>query len=219
MSYLKGKIMGLTNTAQLLHDSMSAILDTWGSKNDGKSHRLFWLLRAQDADLKGEDVTAVLRSISESVLRADVTKLVSLSADYWADVRYSSLEPVTKLWGTIVNSLRVAAKTGRATERQSSVFKFEASSVLAFFCAARDRMELADGLYHVFRAMPAPECQAMAALLNVHVDARLDETLMCRIARLLDSEGPMSPEENSDLASLSNTDLVHATFSGLRGNA
>ncbi len=211
--------MGLTNTAELLHDSMSAILDTWGQKQDGETQPLYWLLRAQDADIKGEDVSAVLKSIPDPVVRADVSKLMTLSAEYWADVRYSSLEPVTKLWGTIVNSLRVAAETGRANERQRAVFNFAASSVLAFFQAACDRMEIADGLYHVFRAMPAPECQAMAALLNVHVDARLDETMMCRIARLLDSEGPMSPEENSDLAALSNTDLVHATFSGLRGSA
>ncbi len=211
--------MGLTNTAELLHDSMSAILDTWGRKYGGEEQALCWLLRAQDADIKGEDVSAVVRSIGDPVLRADVSKLLTTGAEYWADVRYSSLEPATKLWGTIVNSLRVAAETGRATEKQRSVFNFGASSVLSFFRAASDRMEIADGLYHVFRAMPAPECQAMAALLNVHVDARLDETLMCRIARLLDSEGPMSPEENNDLASLSNTDLVHATFSGLRGSA
>ncbi len=78
---------------------------------------------------------------------------------------------------------------------------------------------MADGLYHVFRAMPAPECQAIAALLNVHVDAILDEAVMCRIVRLLDHEGPMTPEETRDLASLTNTDLVYATFSGWRGNA
>lgn len=211
--------MGLTNTAELLHDSMSAILDTWGRKHGGEGQPLFWLLRAHDAELKGQDVSAVLKAITDPVVQADVTKLMTSTAEYWADVRYSSLEPVTKLWGTIVNSLRVAAETGRATERQRAVFDFDASSVLSFFRAASDRMEIADGLYHVFRAMPAPECQAMAALLNVHVDARLDETLMCRIARLLDSEGPMSQEENSDLASLSNTELVHATFSGLRGSA
>lgn len=211
--------MSLTNTAQLLHDSMSAILDTWGRKHGGESQPLYWLLRAQDADVGGHDVTAVIRSISDPVVQADVSKLISQSADYWADIRYSSLEPVTKLWGTVVNSLRVAAETGRATSAQREVFNFDASAVVAFFRAAGDRMEIADGLYHVFRAMPAPECQAMAALLNVHVDARLDETMMCRIARLLDHEGPMSPEENSDLASLSNTGLVHATFSGLRGSA
>jgi hypothetical protein len=59
----------------------------------------------------------------------------------------------------------------------------------------------------------------MAALLNVHVDARLDETIMCRVVRLLDHEGPMTPEETNALQALSNTSLVDATFRGLRGSA
>lgn len=211
--------MSLTDTSQELHSSMTEILNIWGEKHGGTSQALYWHLRARDAHISGGDVSAVLSEIEEPVVRADVSKSLTLSADYWADVRYSSLEPVTMLWGTIVNALRVAAKSDRATERQQEVFNFSASELLAFFGAARDRMELADGLHHLFRAMPAPECQAMAALLNVHVDARFDETLMCRLVRLLDHEGPMSAEENRDLTALSNTGLVNASFSGLRGNA
>ena len=211
--------MAFTNTSQLLHDSMTAILGTWFTKYDGGNRPLYWLLRAQEADLSGRDVGAVLSQIADPEVKASVRTLVQLSADYWADVRYASLEPVTKLWGTVVNSMLVAAKTGRVTDAQQKVFDFSATSVLAFFQAAWDRMEIADGLYHLFRAMPAPECQAIAALLNVHVDAVLDENVLCRIVRLLDHEGPMSEEENRDLASLSNTDLVYATFSGLRGSA
>tara|TARA_R110002096_G_scaffold143328_2_gene299147 strand:- start:3070 stop:3705 length:636 start_codon:yes stop_codon:yes gene_type:complete len=211
--------MALTNTSQLLHDSMTAILTTWLSKYGGASRPLYWLLRAQEVEIRGGDVAAVLGEIADEEVKENVGKLLALSAEYWADVRYVSLEPVTKLWGTIVNSLRVAAKSGRATESQQAVFDFTPTSVLEFFQASWDRMDVADGLYHLFRAMPAPECQAMAALLNVHVDAILDEAAMCRIVRLLDLEGPMSPEENRDLAALSNTDLVYATFSGQRGNA
>lgn len=211
--------MALTNTSQLLHDNMTTILGVWFTKYDGANRPLYWLLRAQEADISGRDVDAVLAQIADPEVKADVKTLVKLSAEYWADVRYTSLEPVTKLWGTVVNSMRVAAKSDRVTEAQQKVFDFSPSSVLAFFQAAWDRMEVADGLYHLFRAMPAPECQAMAALLNVHVDAVLDENTMCRIVRLLDHEGPMSSEENRDLTSLSTTDLVYATFSGLRGNA
>lgn len=211
--------MGLTNISQFLHDSMTSILDSWFTKYDGASRPLYWLLRAQEADISGGDVSAVLAQISDREVKANVSMLMTRSAEYWADVRYTSLEPVTKLWGTVVNSMRVAAKSPRVTESQQNVFDFSAASVLAFFQAAWDRMDVADSLYHVYRAMPAPECQAMAALLNVHVDAVLDEALMCRIVRLLDHEGPMTPEENRDLAALSSTDLVYATFSGLRGSA
>jgi hypothetical protein len=211
--------MTLTNTSQLLHDSMTAILSTWFAKHDGASRPLYWLLRAQEVDIRGGDVAAILAEITDIAVKENVGKLLELSSEYWADVRYASLEPVTKLWGTIVNSMRVAAKSSRVTDSQQRVFDFPPASVLAFFQSSWDRMDVADGLYHLFRAMPAPECQAMAALLNVHVDAILDEAVMCRIVRLLDHEGPMSPEENRDLASLSNTDLVYATFSGQRGNA
>ncbi|MCP4445527.1 MAG: hypothetical protein GY811_09320 [Myxococcales bacterium] len=211
--------MALTNTSQLLQDSMTAILTTWMTKYDGASRPLYWLLRAQQVDVRGGDVPAVLAEISDEVVKANISTLIALSQEYWADVRYASLEPVTKLWGTIVNSLRVAAKSDRVTEAQQKVFNFSTASLLAFFQSAWDRMDVADELYHLFRAMPAPECQAMAALLNVHVDAVLNEAVMCRIVRLLDHEGPMSPEEIRDLAALSNTDLVYATFSGLRGSA
>jgi hypothetical protein len=123
------------------------------------------------------------------------------------------------LWGTIVNALRVAADSARATDEQKQVFEFSKEALVDFFHSARARMEVADGLYHAYRAMPAPECQAMAALLNVHVDARLDADVMCRLVRLLDHEGPMTPEENRDLEALANTRLVNASFRGLRGCA
>ncbi len=211
--------MNLTNTSQLLHESMTAILGTWSTKFEGRSEPLYWLLRAQEAAISGGDVGAVLAEIDDAALQSQVSALLHKCSSYWADVRYSTLEPVTRLWGTIVNSMRVAAKTGRATEAQNDIFDFTPTSVFDFFRSSWDRMEVADALYHVFRAMPAPECQAMAALLNVHVDARFDEELMCRVIRLLDHEGPMSPDEMAALDALSNTDLIFATFSGLRGHA
>lgn len=211
--------MSLTDTSERLHSSMMAILATWSSKYDGQSEPLYWLLRAQEASISGHNVAAVLAEVEDPAVKAKVSQLLDKSASYWADVRYSSLEPVTRLWGTIVNSMRVAADTGRATEAQREIFDFSPTSVLSFFRSAWDRMEIADGLYHVFRAMPAPECQAMAALLNVHVDARIDEELMCRVIRLLDHEGPMTADETAALDALSNTDLIFATFSGLRGHA
>ncbi len=215
----KATNMALTNTSHLLHDSMTDILGTWFTKHDGASQPLYLLLKAQETDIRGGDVGAVLSEIPDPAVKENVGRLLELSSEYWADVRYSSLEPVTKLWGTVVNALRVAAQSSRVTESQQRIFDFSPKTVLAFFQAAWDRMDVADGLYHVFRAMPAPECQAIAALLNVHVDTILDEAVMCRIVRLLDHEGPMTPEETRLLASLTNTDLVYATFRGWRGNA
>ena len=47
-------------------------------------------------------------------------------------------------------------------------------------------------------------------------DSDLDVETMVRLVRLLDHEGPMSPEEQAYLTSLTPTSLVDAAFAGLR---
>ena len=208
--------MPLADTSKILFDGMRDTLDAWQARFGGESQLLYWLLRAKVDDIGGGRRAAAQ---APKELASTVSSLRQRTDAYWGDVRYASLEPVTQLWGTIVNAVRVAAQSSRATEGQKRLFDFDPQSLVTFFHAARDRMEVADALYHAFKAMPAPECQALGALLNVHVDARLDVTTMIRLVRLLDHEGPMSPEETEALASISNTHLVDAAFSGLRANA
>jgi hypothetical protein len=213
--------MGHTDVSKILLNGMSSALETWKGRLNGSPDTLFWVLRINLAEtglidgptperVRGE-VPAELSDVVERRFRAGM--------GYWADVRYASLEPVTQLWGTVVNGLRVVAGSDRATDTQKQVFDYEEGSLLNFLRAARERMEVADQLYHAFKAMPAPECQALAALLNVHVHVPLDVETMCRLVRLLDHEGPMSDEEHEYFASLSNTHLVDAAFRGLRGSA
>ena len=210
--------MSLTDTSLILLDGMRSALETWFQRYGGEQEILYWLLRSKLGEIGGAE-PLVTDTYVPANLRNDLDALRSATNGYWGDVRYASLEPVTQLWGTVVNAVRVAADSDRATEGQRKVFEFPTSSLVSFFLAARDRMEVADALYHAFKAMPAPECQALAALLNVHVDAPLDESTLVRLVRLLDHEGPMSPEETEDLAALSNTHLVDAAFSGLRAHA
>lgn len=213
--------MGLTDTSEVLLRGMRTALGSWQTKFDGDQHVLYWVLRLKlsaNALADGVTVPDVMSSVPASI-RDDAQRRFEMSKRYWNDIRYASLEPVTQLWGTIVNTARVVAGSDRTTEGQKSVFDYPAESLLGFFRAARERMEVADELYHAYKAMPAPECQALAALLNVHVDAPLDVDVMCRLVRLLDHEGPMSDEEQDALSSISNTSLVSATFTGLRGNA
>lgn len=209
--------MKLADTSVILHDGMTAALDAWAAKLDGEKDPLYWLLYVQAAVAAGHENGVYQRIPRE--LRDEVSGHLGRADDYFADVRYSALDPAVRVWGTVVNSLRVAAQTDRATDVQKATFNFSAESLLAFFVAARDRMEVADSLYHAFKAMPAPECQALAALLNIHVDAQLDVETLCRLVRLLDHEGPMSAEETRDLASIARTRLVDAAFSGLRARA
>jgi len=197
---------------------MRATLETWAQRYQGKGDALYWILDLKMVEIDAGSAAERLDSVEEG-LRESVRQRRESSDAYWADIRYSALEPVTQLWGTIVNAVRVVAESDRATEAQKQVFAFEVESLVEFFRSARARMEIADGLYHAFKAMPAPECQAMAALLNVHVDAPLEGSVMCRLVRLLDHEGPMSDQEQQDLAALSNTHLVDAAFKGLRRSA
>ncbi len=213
--------MGLTDTSEILLRGMHAALSCWKQKHGGEQHPLYWVLRLKLADnqlANGQLVEDVVPTIPDSI-RDDSVERFKTGRRYWDDIRYATLEPVTQLWGTIVNTARVVAGSDRATEGQKKVFGYPAESLHLFFRAARERMEVADELYHAYKAMPAPECQALAALLNVHVDAPLDVDTMCRLVRLLDHEGPMTDEEQDDLSSISNTSLVSATFTGLRGNA
>lgn len=210
--------MSLADTSQILLDGMRSTLDSWAARFGGEKELLYWHLRGKLDQLSGGSWIESAGKVPTD-LRGDFEALAKRTDDYWGDVRYSALEPVTQLWGTIVNSVRAAAESPRLTDGQRELFKFPAESLVNFFHAARDRMEVADALYHVFKAMPAPELQALAALLNVHVDARLEANTMVRLVRLLDHEGPMTPEETKDLASISNTHLVDAAFSGLRAHA
>jgi hypothetical protein len=211
--------MAHTDVSRALFDGLVATLDVWFSRFDGEGDPLYWLLRVKAAETRGDaTVDSILEQVPEPI-RDDVAGYLEETARYWDNIRYATLDRVTQLWGTVVNAVRVAAESEMSTPRQREVFDFPAESCLAFFRAARERMQVADALHHAFKPMPAPECQALAALLNVHVEAPLDVDLMCRLVRLLDQEGPLSESESADLDTLSNTSLVDAAFRGLRGHA
>jgi len=199
---------------------MEAALDVWATRFSGDKDGLYWVLRAKSAEAAGASPIHLARLLEgvPADLGGEVRQRLEQTAAYWDNIRYASLDRVTQLWGTVVNALRVDASSPMATEAQKEVFAFPTDSLVALFRAARDRMEIADQLHHAFKPMPAPECQALAALFNVHVDATLDADLMQRLVRLLDAEGPLSESESADLATLSNTSLVHATFRGKRGD-
>ncbi len=210
--------MSLTDTSKILYDGMNVALTEWADRYGGASSTLYWQLKLEVATMDPAADQRVEGKIPSS-LRARVIEMRKKASDYFDDIRYTTLEPVTRLWGTVVNALRVAAGSAATKPVQKEVFNFPSEELVGFFHGARFRMEVADQLYHLFKAMPAPECQALAALLNVHVDAPLDSKTMCRLVRLVDHEGPMTAEETADLNAISNTSLVNAAFSGLRGDA
>jgi len=211
----------MTTSSDALLRGIRVALDSWASRSGTSVDPLYWVLRLELAETglePGASVADVSARIPAAQREAVVRTFKAASA-YFDDIRYATLEPVTQVWGTVVNALRVAAGSNRATAVQRQVFVFSPDSLVRLFVELRADKRIADDLYHAFKAMPAPECQALAALLNVDngaSEAMLDVETMKRLIRLLDHEGPMSDEEQSDLASLSRTQLVSAAFSGLR---
>ena len=215
------------DTSELLLKGLRAGLDRWAARDGSSAETLYWVLRMQLAETGLEtgaspgDVLA--RAPAES--REEIQRSFRAATGYFDDIRYAALSPVAQVWGTVVNSLRVAADSNRATPGQRQVFAYPAATVAKLFRALRADIQLADAMHRAFRAMPAPECQTVAALLNVDLDrspnrsngeSELDADTLVRLVRLLDHEGPMSPEEQAYLTSLTPTSLVDAAFAGLR---
>ncbi len=220
--------MKAMDTSDVLLEGLRGALDRWAAKDGKDVAPLYWVLRLQlaetglDAGVSTSDVTTRI----PGELRDDVHRTFRAATSYFDDVRYTALAPVTQVWGTVVNALRVASDSNRATLVQRQVFGFPATSVVKLFRALRADLDMADALHRAFKAMPAPECQALAALLQVDLDrspsrsngdSELDTETMVRLVRLLDHEGPMSPEEQAYLQSLTPAALVDAAFIGLRG--
>jgi hypothetical protein len=211
--------MAHNDVSESLLSGFESALDNWASRFDGERDSLYWVLRVKVAETNGGPGRhSVLAAVADD-LKRDVHDHLEADAKYWDNVRYANLDRVTQLWGVVVNSVRVAANSHMATDVQKKVFAYPVESLVAFFRSARERMEVADQLFHCFKPMPAPECQTLAALLNVHAVARLDAEILTRLVRLLDDEGPLTDEESAALDTLANTGLVDAAFRGLRGEA
>src|SRR5262245_56473564 len=112
-----------TDTSETMLRGMRAALDTWAAKNGTSVEPLYWVLRLQLAETglePGTVVGDVASRITEG--RDEILRQFRAASAYFDDIRYATLEPVTQVWGTVVNSLRVAANSNRATAGQRQVF-------------------------------------------------------------------------------------------------
>src|SRR6185503_139736 len=129
--------MALTDTSHILFDGMRSTLDSWAARFQGERELLYWLLRLKVGEIAGDTYREESRVPQD--LRGPLSALRQRTEAYWGDIRYAALEPITMLWGTIVNAMRVAAQSGRATDVQKKTFDFPATSLVTFFLSARDR--------------------------------------------------------------------------------
>jgi len=215
------------DTPAVLLQGLRAGLDRWAARDGNSVDTLYWVLRMQLAETGLEPGTSPIDVLARvpDARRDDIQRAFRAATAYFDDIRYASLAPVAQVWGTVVNAVRVVADSNRATASQREVFAFSVDAVTRLFRALRAEVLVADQVHKAFEAMPAPECQAMAALLNVDLDrspgrsgaeSELDADTLVKLVRLLDHEGPMSPEEQAYLASLTPQSLVDAAFAGLR---
>lgn len=200
----------MTTTSQILQDGLSDILAAW-AREGGERDPFYWIVRLQLAHARGGETAELARVPDE--FRADLAPRHAKINAYFDNVRYALLDPAAAIWGTVVNSLRVAAGVPSVTPEQKSTFDFPLESLVAFVRAAHATPSL-DALHQAFRPMPAPDCQALAALL--HPNARLDARSVGALVRMLSAEGPLTVAEAEALAVLTSTGLAQHAFRGLR---
>jgi hypothetical protein len=206
--------MPSTELSEVLRSGLARMLDLWRDNEGGAGDPLQGVLRLQLASASGgigsgraADADAEIARAHQSIQR------------YFDNVRYALLNPVAMVWGTVTNALRVAAGVDSVTPSQQAAFAFSADSLAALLRAAHGEPGLAEALWRAFRPMPAADCQTLAALLDPHLDARLDGPTVIALVRVLGNEGPLTHEEAQALATLRRTGLISAAFAGIRGGA
>jgi hypothetical protein len=202
--------MNAAHTSDVLRKGLARALDLWRDRAGGANDPLHGVLRLLLADAGGDPVGA------QAIPAASRTSHATIRG-YFDNVRYALLDPLTMVWGTITNALRVAAAVDNVTDAQRKAFTFSPESLTAFVRAAHLDGNNADALYQAFKPMPAADCQTLAALFNPHLDVRVDGATVLSLVRVLGNEGPLSSAEEQALATLKTSGLISAAFTGIRG--
>jgi len=207
--------MPSTETSEALRSGLARILDLWRDKEGGSRDPLQGVLRLLLATATGRRT----ESAGATPPDAEVVRAYEAIRRYFDNVRYALLNPIAMVWGTLTNALRVAAAVDSVTPTQRAVFAFSADSLAALLRSAHSEPGVAESLWRAFRPMPAADCQTLAALLDPHLDVRLDGPTVVALVRVLGNEGPLTTEEVEAIATLRSTGLISAAFAGIRGQA
>jgi hypothetical protein len=197
----------VNQTSQILSKGLAEILGTWAARHDGSHDPFYWLTRLELARADGRND----RELTEvpGPMRTEIARRHKEIGAYWDNVRYALLDPMAAVWGTVINALRVASNIPSVTPEQKRVFAVPVESLVTLMRAAH-ATSVSERLYDAFRPMPAPDCQALAALF--HPNARLDEKGIVGLMRLLSAEGPITVAESEAIAVFSAAGLAQAAY-------
>jgi hypothetical protein len=198
----------------VLAEGLGKVLDTWNEKLGGDDDLLYWALTLKLAQCRG-GTSAELGRVPAH-LSAEVLRIHRSINQYFDNIRYALLDPLTQVWGTLVNAIRVAGRVPSVTDAQKRTFQFPVKSLVNFFRAAHQLPPVCEQLHGAFKPMPAPDCQMLAALLNVNLDFATGEQSILKLVQLLSAEGPLTAEESEAFAILSQSGLIGAAFKGMR---
>lgn len=205
------------STSDVLSAGLTEILKVWHARWGGERDLLFWTLQLQLAQSFGQADRAmryVPGDLQEQLSRQHRT----INA-YYDNIRYALLDPLTQVWGTVVNALRAAADVPSVTPEQRRTFGvYTLDSLATFVRSAHQVPDVCRALREAFRPMPAPDCQALAALFHSNLDMRVEGATLVALVRMLCAEGPLTAAESEALALLRSTGLVAPAYQGMRSS-
>jgi hypothetical protein len=203
----------MASTADTLLSGIGDILTTWRARG-GERDPFHWIVKLQLARATGDEASVI--AALPPAFADELRRRHSEISAYWDNVRYALLDPLAAVWGTVVNALRVAADVPSVTADQKRVFATSIESLDSFFRAAHEHGSVSEDLHEAFRPMPAPDCQALAALF--HPEARPGGRNLIALIKMLSAEGPLTAAESEALAVLASSGLSHFAFRGARRN-
>src|SRR5437899_3289743 len=104
------------SVSEILGEGLWATLQTWRERLSGEGDLLYWtlVLKLAQAQNPTEDASPQV----PATFQGSAWRTHAAINQYFDNVRYALLDPLTQVWGTVVNALRVAAAAESVTPAQ-----------------------------------------------------------------------------------------------------
>src|SRR5215475_1313516 len=112
----------------VLSDGLAQVLKTWRDGRGGEEDLLYWALTLKLAQCRS-GTAAVLAEVPAH-LSPEVLRIHRAINQYFDNIRYALLDPLTQVWETLVNALRVSAGVASVTDAQKRTFQFPVKSLV-----------------------------------------------------------------------------------------